>query len=296
MRHRSRPASSGRDRRIGPTRDDDEVEPQPSSTFHVEMRFGVTEPGRLLFALAPASSAGTLLEERFAVDGPDGERPSTVVVAPHGSRLHLVEATEGILAVQYDATLVPSTATPSAVDPFETLLYGRPSRYCPSDHLGGFAVAEFGTSGPAIVRAEAIVTWIAERVKYVAGSSSVHDSAEDTLLTGVGTCRDFAHLGVALCRAVDIPARFTSTYAPGLKPMDFHAVFEIFDDGQWWVLDATRSAPRGAMSRIATGRDASDTAFATVLDGIATLEDLLVLATTQAELIADTPGGRVVLP
>jgi transglutaminase-like putative cysteine protease len=139
---------------------------------------------------------------------------------------------------------------------------------------------------------QAITAWIRERIGYVAGSSSVHDSAEHTLLTGVGTCRDFAHLGVALCRAVGIPARFASVYAPGLFPMDFHAVFEVLDGGRWFAYDATDLAPRPSMVRIATGRDAADAAFASVIGGIATLEFLEVTATTGGDLPADEQGSR----
>ena len=129
----------------------------------------------------------------------------------------------------------------------------------------------------------------------MAGSSSVHDSAEHTLLTGMGTCRDFAHLGVALCRAVGIPARFASVYAPGLFPMDFHAVFEVLEEGRWYAYDATDLAPRQAMVRIATGRDAADAAFASVVGGIATLEYLDVMATVGGELPVDPPGPRIQL-
>jgi transglutaminase-like putative cysteine protease len=167
------------------------------------------------------------------------------------------------------------------------LVYLRPSRYCPSDHLVGFAVAEFGALPTVRGRVEAITEWIRQRIGYVPGSSSVHDSAEDTLLTGVGTCRDFAHLGTALCRAVGIPARFASVYAPGLYPMDFHAVFEALEGGRWCAHDATDLAPRQAMVRIGTGRDAADTAFASVNSGIATLETLEVTATTGGRLPTD---------
>jgi transglutaminase-like putative cysteine protease len=254
-------------------------------TIHVEIRFTVVEPAHFAFAVAPASSAGTLGTENFSVMGPEGPIPVQELQAPHGGRLHLHAAAAGALNVTYDAHFEPAVAPARpAVDPFEVLLYGRPSRYCPSDHLGGFAVAEFGTSGPARERTAAVVDWISTRVGYLAGSSTVHDSAEDTLLTGVGTCRDFAHLGVALCRAIDIPARFTSVYAPGLSPMDFHAVFEIFDEDRWWLFDATHRAPRSAMSRIATGRDAADTAFATVLLGVSDLEELDVLSTVDGTL------------
>jgi transglutaminase-like putative cysteine protease len=92
---------------------------------------------------------------------------------------------------------------------------------------------------------------------------------------------------VALCRAVGIPARFTSVYAPGLFPMDFHAVFEVIEHGHWYTFDATDLAPRQAMVRIATGRDAADTAFASVISGIATLNSLEVTATAGGILPID---------
>ena len=104
----------------------------------------------------------------------------------------------------------------------------------------------------------------------------------------MGTCRDFAHLGVALCRAVGIPSRFASVYAPGLSPMDFHAVFETMRSTVgWYAYDATDLAPRQSMVRIATGRDAADAAFASVVGGIATLEYLEVTATVTGDLPVD---------
>jgi transglutaminase-like putative cysteine protease len=133
----------------------------------------------------------------------------------------------------------------------------------------------------------AIAEWIWRRIGYVPGSSTVHDSAEDTLLTGVGTCRDFAHLGIALCRATGVPARFAAVYAPGLCPMDFHAVFEAFEDGRWQAHDATRLAPRPSMVRVVTGRDAADTAFAAITRGIANLELIDVTATVNGFLPTD---------
>jgi transglutaminase-like putative cysteine protease len=91
----------------------------------------------------------------------------------------------------------------------------------------------------------------------------VTDGAARTLLARRGVCRDYAHLVIALLRALDVPARMVSVYAPGLSPMDFHAVAEAFVEGQWWIVDATRLAPRQSMLRIATGRDAADIAFLT---------------------------------
>ncbi|HWD25190.1 MAG TPA: transglutaminase family protein [Acidimicrobiales bacterium] len=266
-------------------------------TVHCEIRFEVVQPGRLVFAIAPAESAGPPRREALTVIGASGPVAVEEIAAPHRARLHLHAFDVGPVTVTYDAEIDRASATPGATaDPFEVLLFGRPSRYCPSDHLGGFAVAEFGVAGPALERTGAIVDWITQRVAYLAGASTVHDSAEDTLLTAAGTCRDFAHLGIALCRAVDIPARFASVYAPGISPMDFHAVFEVFDGGRWWLFDATHRAPRQSMSRIATGRDAADTAFATVPEGVADLEALTVLATVDGSLPIEDRAAMIELP
>ena len=86
----------------------------------------------------------------------------------------------------------------------------------------------------------------------------------DTLLAGAGVCRDYAHLVVALLRAVNVPARLVSVYAPGVYPMDFHAVAEAFVEGQWRVVDATLLAPRQSLVRITTGRDTADTRSSTI--------------------------------
>jgi transglutaminase-like putative cysteine protease len=95
----------------------------------------------------------------------------------------------------------------------------------------------------------------------VPGTSQPTDGAVATLLARRGVCRDYAHLVIALLRGLDVPARLVSVYAPGLSPMDFHAVAEAWLDDQWYVIDATSLAPRSSLVRIATGQDASETAF-----------------------------------
>ena len=116
-----------------------------------------------------------------------------------------------------------------------------------------------------------MASWVFERLAYAPGSSGPLDTAIHTLVAGAGVCRDFAHLTITLCRALGVPARLAAVYAPGLSPMDFHAVVEVLTPAGWRVLDPTRLAPRGALVRIATGRDAADTAFATTLRGTAEL-------------------------
>jgi transglutaminase-like putative cysteine protease len=132
-----------------------------------------------------------------------------------------------------------------------------------------------------------VASWVFERIEYVGGSSGPLDTAVDTLLSGQGVCRDFAHLTIALCRALGIPARLAAVYAPGLSPMDFHAVVEVLTPLGWQVVDATRLAPRDSLVRIATGRDAADTAFATTVRGDVELLDAQVFASTEEDLALD---------
>jgi transglutaminase-like putative cysteine protease len=164
--------------------------------------------------------------------------------------------------------------------------YLRPSRYCESDRLAGFAQSEFrGLHGRDLL--DAVSSWVGTRVVYVSGSSRPIDGAVATLLAQEGVCRDFAHLVIAILRARDIPARMVSVYAPGLEPMDFHAVVEAYVDGAWLVVDATCLAPRSGLVRIATGRDAADTAFLTSTSGSVTLVDLVVTAVIDSALPDD---------
>lgn len=240
-----------------------------------DLAFTVIEPAEIVLQVVSSNSAGRVVEESLRVNT-NGEPNSSLVEMrdPHGARLHILHSVPGRLTVAYAAKIqapVSWTFERADVDQasragaeYERLVYLRPSRYCPSDHLSGFAVAEFGTGPDDEARVTAITDWIRRRIGYVYGSSTVHDSAEHTLLTGTGTCRDFAHLGVALCRATGVPARFVAVYAPGLSFMDFHAVFEAFENGRWCGHDATALAPRPSMLRVATGRDAADAAFADV--------------------------------
>jgi transglutaminase-like putative cysteine protease len=121
----------------------------------------------------------------------------------------------------------------------------------------------------------------------VSGSSDHTDGAVDTLLTRCGVCRDYAHLVVGLLRALAVPARLVACYAPGLSPMDFHAVVEAHVEGRWLVLDATRRAPRATLLRIATGRDAADTAFLSSYGGAVTVAEIEVMATSDGDLPPD---------
>jgi transglutaminase-like putative cysteine protease len=142
-----------------------------------------------------------------------------------------------------------------------------PSRYCQSDRLQRFAAATFGDLEPGYARVNAICNWIRDYVAYEGGTSDAMTSAFDIVTMRAGVCRDFAHLGISLCRALGIPARYVSAYAFRLNPPDFHAVFEAFLEGPsgpaWYLFDPTRMADPAGLVRIGIGRDAAEVAFCT---------------------------------
>lgn len=232
----------------------------------------VARPATLVFSIAVSEGYGTSETLSMSIDG----RPVTPreVLDQHGTRLHVLDAERGALVVDYAAS-IDGRLAPLAGEEVDRLRYLRPSRYAESDILWATARAEFaGLVGADLLGA--VSSWVGTRLAYVTGSSLPTDGAERTLLARRGVCRDFAHLVVALLRALDVPARLVAVYAPGLSPMDFHAVAEAWVEGEWRVVDATTLAPRGSLVRIATGRDAADTAFLSVYDGIATLGEFTV--------------------
>lgn len=142
-----------------------------------------------------------------------------------------------------------------------------PSRYCQSDRLSRLAWDLFGAIQGPYSKAVAISDWIHDNVEYLPGSTDSITSAYDTVTQRTGVCRDFSHLAIALCRALNIPARYFSGYAYQLDPPDFHACFECFIEGRWVVFDATRLAHLNGLVRIGTGRDAADAAVASIFGG-----------------------------
>jgi transglutaminase-like putative cysteine protease len=147
--------------------------------------------------------------------------------------------------------------------PSEVLPFLLPSRFCPSDKFMRFAQREFAGAGDGIARIMSILEWIHRNVDYVAGVSNAETTAERTFVDRAGVCRDFTHLGITLSRALGIPARAVSAYALQLEPPDFHAIFEVYLENGWWLIDPTRLAPIEGIVRIGSGRDASDIAFLT---------------------------------
>ncbi|ELR98733.1 transglutaminase-like enzyme, predicted cysteine protease [Gloeocapsa sp. PCC 73106] len=168
--------------------------------------------------------------------------------------------------VDQDPNQIPETL-PSDL-PVEILKYIYPSRYCESDRLLRLAQSEFSHLQPGYSRVTAICNWIYDHVTYLSGSTNSQTSAFNTVTERTGVCRDFAHLAIALCRALNIPARFAAGYAYNLVPPDFHAYFEAYLGGRWYLFDATRLVPLEGLIRIGTGRDAADVSFATIFGAI----------------------------
>jgi len=249
---------------------------QRTVNAHIEATLDL--PTDLVMAIAVAE--GPNRSEMLTITANGWPAYAEEVAAPHGGRLHLLSGLPaGPLTVDYFATVEGSADVEVSTD-LQRIEYARPSRYCDSDKLMPVASAEFaGLAGKQLL--DAVSSWVGAQLSYVSGSSKPIDGAVDTYLSRQGVCRDYAHLVIALLRALNVPARLAAVYAPGLEPMDFHAVAEAYLDGAWWVVDATTLAPRPSLLRIATGRDAADTAFLSTLRGSLTLHSVQVGATVD---------------
>ena len=201
--------------------------------------------------------------------------------AETGTRYLRLQAANGPLTVRYDAVvdIAHFVATPGdlhempiAEMPNDALTYIYPSRYCQSDRLYKLAGREFGNLPRGYARVLAIQNWIRQRTAFTSNTSNSSTSAADTIIEQVGVCRDFAHLMIALCRALNIPARFVTgiDYGanPRLGPIDFHAYVEVLLSGRWYLFDPSGVSPPMGLMRLGTGRDAADVSFATVFGAI----------------------------
>jgi transglutaminase-like putative cysteine protease len=254
----------------------------------------VHQPLRMMLQVSVDDPTPARLEEslRLSIDG----RPLAAeeITIPGEGRVHLVRPAAGVVTIEYDAT-VTGRSRPYPVSAADKITYLRPSRYAESDRLAAMAQAEFGGITGAGDLLAAVSSWVGSRLAYVPGSSGPTDGAVDTMLQRQGVCRDYAHLVIALLRGLDVPARLAAVYAPGLDPMDFHAVAEAVVDDQWRVVDATLLAPRSSLVRIATGRDAADTAFLSTYGGAADLLEYEVTAVVDPFLPIDNVNELVSL-
>ena len=257
--------------------------------FSIDLSYEVIgQPADFIFNIHAAQTAHQLVQkESLTISQP---LTSTIYYDPIlRHRLLRLRANPGPLKISYRAEVdirhhvgQPESIgeMPIAELPTEVLPYLYPSRYCESDKLQQLATQTFGHLPPGYPRVEGIRKWVLERTRFTSGSSNFTTSAIDTYQQQAGVCRDFAHLMIALCRALNIPARFCSgiDYGadPVLGPTDFHAYVEVLLGGRWYIFDASGVAIPMGFVRIGTGRDAADISFATIFGTIKS--DVPVLA------------------
>ena len=270
--------------------------------FAVDLSYQVQAPGAdFIFNI---QAANTPQQRVFAeqLSFSQAVVPQTYTDAATRTRYLRLTAPAGPLRVHHEATvdITHHTMQPQYVGevrvsqlPWHVLPYLYPSRYCESDRLHKFAIGQFGGLWQGYGRVVAIRDWVQRHVAFRSNTSNSMTSACDTLVSGQGVCRDFAHLMIALCRAVNIPARFATGFDygadPALGPPDFHAYVECWLGNRWYLFDPSGTAIPMAFLRIATGRDAVDGAFATIFGSVQS--DAPVIKT---EAVADDKGVIVV--
>jgi transglutaminase-like putative cysteine protease len=198
--------------------------------------------------------------------------PEERISTSKGNRVFRVEVPAGPFELRYAATVeVRRPAPPAEVKPdnpgrlpLNVLTYMLPSRYCESDRFAHAAWELFGKIENRAEQVREICRWVDTNLEYKPGTTDSRTSAWDVWQLRKGVCRDFTHLAVALCRALSIPARYVGGYAAGLEPMDFHACFEAYLGGQWYLFDPSDNIPPENIVIIARGRDAANAPLATI--------------------------------
>lgn len=243
--------------------------------FHIRssLDYILHDPSSFFFALKCIKTGSQkILTESFVTTPPlQVEEFSLDIGMNRYCRIDTAEP--GNLSIIYDVEvsteprLIPISNLRSnsiATTAVEAIPFLFPSRYCPSDQLRQEATDLFGHLSGQYETVCAIRDWIHQNINYVSGSSGESSSAIETFSKRQGVCRDFAHLGITFCRALNLPARYATFYSYQLQPQDFHACFEVFIGGWWLIFDATGLAPLNGLVRIATGRDAADAAVCTI--------------------------------
>jgi transglutaminase-like putative cysteine protease len=207
------------------------------------------------------------------------ETPVSSYIDAFGNRCHRFAAASGEVRLR-SSTLVqdsgePDPQNPSAKEipveelPPETLQYLIASRYCEVDLFPAITYELFGHTPPGWQRVQAVCDWVHAKVAFGYNFARSNKTALDVYTERLGVCRDFQHLAITFCRALNIPARYATGYLgdigvpAALYPMDFSAWFETYLDGKWWTFDARHNKPRIGRVLIAVGRDAADVAITT---------------------------------
>ena len=277
-------------------------------TFHVdcELDYQVHQQSVFVFNVAAASTPHQRVIAEHVSTSPIVHMDEFHDESGH-NRFHRANVAPADFSIRYRATVAldPRDADTNAAErpladlPGGVLSYLQSSRYCEVESTYAFALRRFGGILAGYGRVQHICEWIRTNVDYLVGSSTVTSGARDVLANRAGVCRDFAHLGITLCRALNIPARFVTAYTRYVDPPpDFHAVFEAYLGAGWQLFDPTGLCVTDELIRIGTGRDASDVSFSTFF-GSATLRRLspLVAVANEGETLAElqTPTSGIVM-
>lgn len=264
--------------------------------FSIELAYEVLDDTcEFVFNIHPANTqCQQVVNESVTIS--QSAQPQIFIQQQDGTRYMRLRGNNGPLLIRYEGVLdlVHIEADPGDLEeigvgdlPLDVISYIYPSRYCQSDRLRELANKEFGNMAPGYTRVSAIRDWVNQRTKFTSGSSAESTSAMDTLADQAGVCRDFTHLMITMCRALNIPARFVSgiDYGsdPALGPTDFHAYVEVYLSGRWYLFDPSGLCPTMGLMRLGTGRDAADVSFATVFGAVTSSPALITI-----EAIVDT--------
>lgn len=235
-----------------------------------ELKFEIATPTPFILMLRPRSGAQQWISQE------EYHLQPTVPVQEfsddYGNLCQRLVASPGPFSISTAAEVMTADLLDSAPGapfievqmlPENVLVYLLPSRFCESDRFGDMALEITQGCFLGYDQVSAIESWLRGSIEYLPGTSTVPISAIEVNQRQSGVCRDLAHLGIALCRALTIPARMVVGYLHGLEPMDMHAWFEAFVGGRWYAFDATQHGERSGYISIGYGRDAADVALYT---------------------------------
>jgi transglutaminase-like putative cysteine protease len=242
------------------------------------MTFELDQPTPMIVVLnVHFSRASDLLAPDIMLTSPS--TPYTSYRDSFGNWCNRLTAPAGSFQIRADTVIadpgLPDERVPDAWQhpvedlPDDALLFLLPSRYCDSDRLADVAWELFGDVEPGWPRLQAVNAWVHERIAFGYHWADVGRTAFDAYHDRRGVCRDYAHLGIAMCRALNIPARYCTGYIAGVElpspadPMDFSAWFEAYLGGRWLTVDPRHLRPKTGRVLIARGRDAADVAITT---------------------------------
>ena len=263
--------------------------------FEMAFECPAQTPMLLQLNVHPSRDADLITPDRIASDPP---LPMRAYLDLFGNRVTRVEVPAGLVTfsnrfVIQDSGL-PDEAppdvrtTPIADLPDDALLFLVSSRYCDSDKLADFAWSRFGKLSGGAWCVRAISDFVHAKIRFNYMDARSTRAASDSMHEGIGVCRDFAHLAIALCRCMNIPARYCTGYLgdigvpADINPGDFSAWGEVFLDGRWWTMDARHNHPRIGRIVMGRGRDAADVAMSTAF-GVANLVRFVVVTQEQVQ-------------